>query len=403
MRKFKIAAMAAVLMLTVFLASGCTTYNNFKDTFFGGKGETSDTIKIGVLEPQTGNDSSNGELELQGIELAHQLVPQVLDKPIELVYADTQSSIYVAETAAEDLAARNPAVILGSYGEAVTLTASQIFAREGIPSIAITATNPLITANNDYYFRVAFSDASQGRALADYAFEGLGQAQAGIVRMKDDDTTNEMVNQFSSRLRRLSGDEECITLTVEIPENTKDHSDYAREIAESDVQTVFLPVSISNGEKLLDAVGAAGIQGITFLVPKDWHNDDLIRLQNKYPGIKIAVASDFVSGASDAAGISEQPQSQIYQQFLAAYEKEYGGGEPPEEVALAFDAYMIAVEAIERAGSVERTAVREALLATNGFEGASGEISFNESGEPTKTINIDVVQDGKFVSVFTVK
>lgn len=31
-----------------------------------------------------------------------------------------------------------------------------------------------------------------------------------------------------------------------------------------------------------------------------------------------------------------------------------------------------------------------------------GEISFNDNGEPTKTINIDVIQNGKFVSVYTV-
>ena len=69
---------------------------------------------------------------------------------------------------------------------------------------------------------------------------------------------------------------------------------------------------------------------------------------------------------------------------------------------MAFDAYMIAVSAIEKAGSTEGQAVKEALKATSNFAGVSGEISFNDNGEPTKTINIDVIQNGKFVSVYTV-
>jgi len=398
MRKFKTAALVSALIITMLLATSCTTYNNFKNTFFGSKGETENTVKIGVLEPQTGNDSGKGELEIRGIELANQLVPEVLGKKVELIYADTQSSLYVAETAVADLIDRKPVLVLGSYGDAVSLTASQLLGEVKIPAIAITATNPLITANNDFFFRVTFTDASQGRALADYVFSGLGQAEAGIIRVRSDDTANEMINRFSSRLHRLTDDENCVRTTIEIPENTKDYSEYAEELKESGVKTVFMPMPVSSGEKLIEAVSKAGVQGVTFLVPKDWHNDDLIGLQSRFPGIRIAAASDFVSGAKE-----EEETSPLYKQFLAAYEKAYGKGEPPEEVALAFDAYMIAMDAIERAGSESGAAIREALLATSDYDGASGEIEFNESGEPTKSISVDVVQDGKFVSVFTVK
>ena len=64
---------------------------------------------------------------------------------------------------------------------------------------------------------------------------------------------------------------------------------------------------------------------------------------------------------------------------------------------------MIAVNAIEAAGSTDGNAVKEALLTTSGYQGVSGEISFDEKGEPKKTINIDMVQDGKFFSVYTVR
>ena len=447
MRNLKFTCLAAVLVLTVLMVSGCTTYDNFKDTFFGEKVKEGDTIKIGVLEPQTGNDSSAGELEIRGIELAKSLQPEVLGKPVELLYADTQSSIYVAETAVQNLIEKKPAAVLGSYGEAVSLTASQLLGEAKIPAITITATNPLITVNNDYYFRMSFSDGSQGRALADYTVEKLQLKKAGVLRVKGEDASNEMVNQFSSRLHRLTDDEESVSVTVEIPKETKDRSPYIEKLRKSGVEAVFMPVSVSLGEKIISEADQAGLHSVTFLVPKDWHSEQMIKLQNEHPRMKIAVASDFnavsaeggqpeddtagepssddaaangnssgdtVTGgvSSDQAVSSEADESAeekaeasvsaLYKSFAEAYEKKYGSKEIPEPTALAFDAYMLAVQSIEKAGSIDSEAVQKALLATRGFRGVSGEISFNESGEPKKTINIDIVQNGRFVTVFTV-
>ena len=447
MRNLKFTCLAAVLVLTVLMVSGCTTYDNFKDTFFGEKVKEGDTIKIGVLEPQTGNDSSAGELEIRGIELAKSLQPEVLGKPVELLYADTQSSIYVAETAVQNLIEKKPAAVLGSYGEAVSLTASQLLGEAKIPAITITATNPLITVNNDYYFRMSFSDGSQGRALADYTVEKLQLKKAGVLRVKGEDASNEMVNQFSSRLHRLTDDEESVSVTVEIPKETKDRSPYIEKLRKSGVEAVFMPVSVSLGEKIISEADQAGLHSVTFLVPKDWHSEQMIKLQNEHPRMKIAVASDFnavsaeggqpeddtagepssddaaangnssgdtVTGgvSSDQAVSSEADESAeekaeasvsaLYKSFADAYEKKYGSKEIPEPTALAFDAYMLAVQSIEKAGSIDSEAVQKALLATRGFRGVSGEISFNESGEPKKTINIDIVQNGQFVTVFTV-
>lgn len=447
MRNLKFTCLAAVLALTVLMVSGCTTYDNFKDTFFGEKVKEGDTIKIGVLEPQTGNDSSAGELEIRGIELAKSLQAEVLGKPVELLYADTQSSIYVAETAVQNLIEKKPAAVLGSYGEAVSLTASQLLGEAKIPAITITATNPLITVNNDYYFRMSFSDGSQGRALADYTVEKLQLKKAGVLRVKGEDASNEMVNQFSSRLHRLTDDEESVSVTVEIPKETKDRSPYIEKLRKSGVEAVFMPVSVSLGEKIISEADQAGLHSVTFLVPKDWHSEQMIKLQNEHPRMKIAVASDFnavsaeggqpeddtagepssddaaangnssgdtVTGgvSSDQAVSSEADESAeekaeasvsaLYKSFAEAYEKKYGSKEIPEPTALAFDAYMLAVQSIEKAGSIDSEAVQKALLATRGFRGVSGEISFNESGEPKKTINIDIVQNGRFVTVFTV-
>ena len=103
-------------------------------------------------------------------ELANELYPEVAGKKVELIYADNQSEMNAAETAIQELVAQKPSVILGSYGETVTLVAGDAVKANNIPAISITSTNPLITINNDYYFCATFSETKQGDALADFVY-----------------------------------------------------------------------------------------------------------------------------------------------------------------------------------------------------------------------------------------
>jgi branched-chain amino acid transport system substrate-binding protein len=105
--------------------------------------------------------------------------------------------------------------------------------------------------------------------------------------------------------------------------------------------------------------------------------------------------------ADDDDDASDAKTTSSYEQFVEAYKAEYKGAEPTEGAALAYDAYMIAINAIEAAGSTDADAVKDALLKKTNFEGASGHITFDEVGEPKKPINVDIVKDGKYVSVFT--
>lgn len=398
MKRYGQAVLIFTIVVTMIVLTGCTTFDNFKEAFLEKKGKQAETIRIGILEPQTGSDSKNGGLEIRGIELAHEMQPEVLGKKIELIYADTQSSIYTAETAVLDLIDKKPAIVLGSYGEAVSLTAGQKLEAVKIPAIAITATNPLITANNQYYFRVAFSDASQGAALAQYTVKNLKQNAAAVVRIRDDDTTTEMIRQYSKGVRQLSEDDNAIKATVDLDMDQKDYSESVEEIKASGAKTVLMAIPLSTAEQFFEAADRIGLNDITFLGTKEWHSEDLLRIQAKFSPINIAVAADFTGTMKE--GID---QTDRFTEFLKAYEKKYGKEEPEEATALAFDAYMMAVQAIEKANSIDGVKIKEALKSTTDFDGASGRISFNESGEPKKTVNIDVIKEGKFISVYTVR
>jgi branched-chain amino acid transport system substrate-binding protein len=63
--------------------------------------------------------------------------------------------------------------------------------------------------------------------------------------------------------------------------------------------------------------------------------------------------------------------------------------------ALAYDAVKLLAGAIERAGSTERSAIRDALAKTRQFNGVTGTLSFNKHGDPIKTIIIMKISDGR--------
>ena len=400
MKRLRNIMVCAMVIMAVAAMSGCTTYDSFKAAFFGEQGTKADTIKIGVLEPQTGNDSKMGNEEIRGIQLAHKLMPKVMDKDIELIYADTQSSIYVTEAAVTDLIAKEPAIVLGSYGDTVTLIASQMLGEAKIPAIAITATNPLITTNNPYYFRVSFNDGSQGKALAHYVVDKLKLKKAAVIRMENDDTTSDLISKFKGRMRRLTKDQKCIPVTVYIEKDVNDYSEYLQEIKDSKVKAVFMPVDLTVAEKIFQTAIDLKMEYVEFIGPKDVHNDQLLQLSKKYPTIKMSIASDLVSHAEEAEAKDAETTS-VYDQFVEAYQEEYLGAEPTEAAALAFDAYMIAVQGIEAAGGTEPEKLRDTMLEKTSLDGASGHITFDEVGEPKKPINVDIVKNGKYVSVFT--
>ena len=84
MKKHFKKILCGTLVLALLLSmTGCTTYNNFRAAFFSEEQVAQvKTIKIGVYESMTGQNSAQGKEEVKGIELAHELYPTVLGMPV---------------------------------------------------------------------------------------------------------------------------------------------------------------------------------------------------------------------------------------------------------------------------------------------------------------------------------
>ena len=121
-----------------------------------------DVIKIGVFEPQSGDNGAGGKQEVLGMQYANSKCPTVTidgkEYKVELVYADNASSNDKAPSAAQTLVSAGVSVVLGSYGSGVSIAAGDTFKSAGVPAIGVTCTNPQVTSDCEVYSRICFLD-----------------------------------------------------------------------------------------------------------------------------------------------------------------------------------------------------------------------------------------------------
>ncbi|MDR2295509.1 MAG: ABC transporter substrate-binding protein [Clostridiales Family XIII bacterium] len=386
--------MAAPLAVALLLAgtAGCEAYDNFADAFLN-EAPPDDIVRIGVFEPLSGQDREFGELELAGIELAHSLRAEVIGKPVELVIADNRSDIDEALTAAKSLADRKVAVVLGSYRSTLSIAGGDVFAENGIPSIAVTNSNPLVTNTNDYCFRVCYVESFQGVAVAKYAIEELGIEKAAVMREIDNNFSVAVSQFFADKIVSLTGKPDSIVYTADYAADTANYTEELRKIKEAGAEAVFLPTSIKNGVTVVEQARKIGLDAV-FLGTDLWQDASLLQAADAETLAKMVFSSDLGQKTAETA---------LSEEFARAYAEKYGDdAEPSAAIRLGFDAYMLALDAISRAGTSVRTElIRDALTHTRSFPGASGNITFDENGDPIKSVPITTVQNGAFVNIYT--
>lgn len=392
----KIAAVAVTAVLTVTMLTGCTTFNNFKEAFLQQKKSSDVTIQIGIYEPMSGADSDAAKAEIKGIELAHEVYPNIDGKIVELVYSDNSSDIDAAETAINNLISKKPDIILGSYGSVYSMIAGKPVNDAKIPAIAITNDNPLVTKNYPYYFRVCYVDSNQGDLLAKYVLEQKQETTAGVLIPNNDDVAMAMATTFVDRIEAETENEDAITAYETYKPGQKDFTKPLKAIQESGVKSVLLPGDSADSANIINQAADMGMDAM-FLGPTDWSSKEFrSELSSSVSKEHLAFVNFFTA---------DDTINQESEKFLEAYHEKYGKDKEPEDsVALGYDAYLIAINAVNDAGNdPSGNDIRKVLASAKEFQGASGNITFNTEGDPLRSAQISTWEGKKIVSTYTVE
>jgi len=348
-----------------------------------------DVIKIAAGAPLTGPLAKQGQEVANAVRLAVEewnAKGGVLGKKIAVLEADDQGNPQVGVAAAEKVAA-DPAVVGSVWGitSVTCIPASDVLDRYNIVLITPGCTNPKVTdrglKNVD---RVCARDDFQAPAGALWLIEDLKKKKIAVF---DDGTTGPRggADEFAKKAKALgatvfryvirAGDKDFRPILGTIPKNVDAiyaslwASDAALLVKQ--LPDVGLTVPVMGTDAMFEPVdyiqasaGAAEGNYVSFLVPD-------------------------VTKVSSAKA------------FAKAFEAKYG---PVSSYGpLAYEATNILLTAIQRVGSPDRAAIRDAVRATKDYEGLLGNpVSFNDKGDvDTQNIYIYQVKGLDFVQVKT--
>jgi branched-chain amino acid transport system substrate-binding protein len=354
--------------------------------------EESNAIKIGVFEPLTGANSAGGTDETEGVRLANALYPEVLGKKVELVVVDNKSDKVEAANAATVLVQKEKvSAVIGSWGSSLSMSGGPIFAEAKVPAVGASCTNPNVTRGNDFYFRVCFIDPFQGTVMANYAFKNLSARKAAIIREVSNDYSVGLAKYFVDAFTQLTGDPNAIVGETNYNTGDQDFTAQLTNLKSLHPDVIFAPGNYTESALIIKQARQLGIT-TPFLGGDTW--DVRAFLEVGGDAVEGTVLSTFFA--------NDFPINKTSEIFLKEFRAKYGK-EPAAVSALGFDAYLIILDAIKRAGTADPVKVRDAIAQTKNFEGAAGSITINEERNAVKDAVIKVVKGGKFAYLTTVK
>ncbi len=381
MKRFFSIILASTLTISLF---GCANNAN-NGSSSNDPNASSDTIKIGVFEPITGANAGGGELEVKGVKLANKLYPEVLGKKIELVTADNKSDKVEAATAAAKLVEQDKVnAIIGSWGSSLSMAAGDIVKNAKVPAVGASCTNPLVTEGNEFYFRVCFLDTFQGVVMANYAFNTVKAKKIAIMEEVSNDYSVGLATFFTNQFKKLTGDENCIVELQKYNTGDTDFSAQLQNIKSKNPDAIFAPGNFTESAMVVKQARDLGIT-VPFLGTDTWETPAFIDVG------KASVEGVVFSTFFDA----ENPINDESKKFVEEYRKEYNE-EPAAVSALAYDAYLVILNAIKTANSTDSVKIRDEIAKTANFPGAAGSITLDANGDAIKDAVLKTVTDGKF-------
>jgi branched-chain amino acid transport system substrate-binding protein len=356
-----------------------------------------DPITIGTLLVISGENASLGQDSQNGVVIAANMRDnEVAGHPIEFDHQDDLCAAEGGQSGAQALAANESVVgVIGTSCSSAGEPAAQILSESGIVIISPSNTAPSLTApetHQPFYLRTAHNDEIQGAAMADFASSEL-QAETAATIHDGSPYAEGLANVFAEQFQGEVTAQEAVQV------GDRDMRPVLTSIAADTPDLIYYPVFVAEGGAItsqareISELGDTDLAGADGMLTADW----------------IAAAGERNAEGVYLSGPDLEFSGGFYEEdFLPAYEAEFGETTSVFH-AHAFDATNIMLDAIEEVAITEdgatfipRTALKDAMFSTSGYEGIIGALTCDETGDcnPEASISVSVVENGDFSRIW---
>ena len=355
--------------------------------FAGGQSESSavetDKIYIALNVPMTGDYSEYGKIYEKNANLIVDKLNAaggVLDKQIEIVVGDSKGDPKEAALLAQKTTSDKRIVAeIGDFTSSCSMAAQSIYDQAKMVQLAPTASHPDFAVGSKYSFSITGSTTEQAGDTAEFTYKELGIKKVVSIYVNND-WGIDAADKFTKKFEGLGGE-----VTAE--------SNYFD--GEKDFAAILTKVKASEHDALV--IFAMYNDAALILKQKDKLGWDVPIVAMGCGDMKlIELAGESVEGAYIHTTFSAKDPRTEVQDFVATHVANFNK-EPSQFDGLAWDGVSIMVEAIKRAGSTDKEAIREALSTIEDFPGVTGAITFTPNGDAIKSSLMLLVENQKFV------
>lgn len=349
--------------------------------------DTGDTVTIGTISPNTGNLAAYGEAVINAMNLAVEEINAdggVLGKQLVLISYDDKGDSTEGANAFNKLVGEDVCAIIGSVTSGVTAGLASLADESQIVLLTPTATADTITESDNYVFRTCFKDSYQGKMAAKFAAEELGVTRVAILYASGDAYSAGIRESFVAAAEELG-----LEIVAEESSSSTDDTEFSSQltnIAASGAEFLFAPYYYNAvGPYIVPQARAAGYEGV-MMGADGWDGTIGTMVDDKTLYNNCYFTNHY----------SPDDTAEAVQTFVKKYTEKYGAESLNSLGALGYDSVYMLAAAIEKAGSTDRTAIRDAMSGMS-FEGVTGSFVLDETGTPEKSVAIIEYKDGAAV------
>jgi len=351
----------------------------------GCKSRGGDTIKVGEFASLTGKEATFGTSAHEGTLLAVEQINAaggVLGKKLELLTEDDQTKAGEPANAVNKLISKDGVIaILGEVASSRSLEAAPICQQNKIPMISPASTNPTVTQQGDYIFRVCFNDTFQGGALANFASSTIHAKKVAILTDVKSDYSKGLAKSFKEKYTSNGGK---VGIELDFNGGDKDFKGQLTAIKSDAPDAIFLPGYYNDVALICIQAKQLGLN-IPIFGGDGWESESL-----------LTIGKDAMEGHYFSTHCSPDQGNPEMVNFVEAYKKRYNGKTPDAMAVLGYDSALVLADAIKRAGTTDSAKLRDAIAATKDFNGASGKFYLNENRDAVKALVFIQIKGGKF-------